>query len=353
MMQGICALIKNVPPCDIYEVLVGYDASKLNTTCYTVSNVSSYLPVCTSEQYANGPSFFDRLDGRLNLSSKYVDQSVKYFDNPYIGIETLVSPYDLDAHGVTVNKNATWIDYLYWQNKGGCPVTITCQDRLPSFKLDCPHAYYYNLSTSCVNASSERPVSHITSPHDQASLYGCPNVNINGTASDCDGQVSQVNVLINGVPHNTTWDGSEWTYTLVPSATDIYVLQSMAIDDSLVQEIPFNATTIFVYNCSAGDETKPSTPALQGPTDGETGVSRNPTFYWGASSDPVGIYKYLIQVDDNPPDWNSMTTNASSFSTQYYQSSTLQNNHWYAWRVRAQDNSGNWGNWSQVWTFKT
>lgn len=350
-----CVLIKNLGDCGIHDVLIGYNSSDLNTTCYTVSNITAYSPGCPGENYTNGPSFFDRLDGRLNLSDKYVNQSVRYFNNPYIGLETIVSlPNELYPRDVTVDGNATWIDYLYWQGKGGCPVGVICQNGAYDFRLDCPHAYYYHLSTDCggtgsVDASSESPVSEITSPPDQSYFTGCPQINITGNASDCDGTISSVDLLINGVKYNTTWDGSEWNKTFTPPTTNMYVLQSRAVDNSGVQETGLGKVTVFVSGCVAGDSTPPSTPSLKGPC-GETDLPTSVTLDWDAAYDYSGIYRYGVEFNRTS---NPQTSDLYySFGTTY-EKTDLGNNKDYMWRVRAQDNAGNWGNWSSACTFST
>lgn len=151
-----CVLIRNVLGCNAYDVFVGYNASEINTTCYSVSNISESGYGCTG--FSNGPSFFDRLDGNLNLSDKYVNQSLLHFNNSQIGIETLISPFDLDDYGVTVKENMTWVGYLYWQDVEGCSVEGTCISGPHSMRLDCSHAHSLNVDTACENVTECVPV---------------------------------------------------------------------------------------------------------------------------------------------------------------------------------------------------
>jgi len=346
--RGTCVVIKNVEDCGIHQVILGYDASDLNTTCYTVSDVARYNLSCPGEAYPNGPSFFDRLDGRLYLADKYKDRSLELFGTGDIGIETLVSPYDLDLRGVTVFENATWADYLYWSDTPGSPVTVMCQDPDYYFRLDCPHAYFYNLGTQANPASSEPPESSIDEPADGTSYTNCPDIMINGTADDCDGEVSYVDILIDGVAYRADFAGPGWNYTFSPADSDIYVLQSRATDDSLVTEADLEDLVIFVSGCSGGDNDPPPAPALVGPC-GETGLPTTVTLDWEAPSDPSGIYQYDIELN---------RTSSPQSSTRYYSFTTTQevslnNNKDYIWRVRAQDNAGNWGEWSSTCGFST
>lgn len=354
--DGDCVLIKNVPGCDIHDVLVGYNASQLNTTCYTISNVTRYNESC-NETYLNGPSFFDRLDGRLYLSDYYQDRSVELFNNPYIGIETLVSPYDLAVRKVPVFTNATWVDYLYWKDTPGCPVNVMCQTT-PKFRLDCPHAYYYKLSTDCgdggVQAFSEPPTSDITSPANGTTYADCSSISINGTADDCDGSISYVQLLIDGVPHDTTWDDPDWNYTFSTNENGIYVFQSRAVDDSLIYEEDLGQTVLFFSGCSGGDHDPPSAPTLVGPC-GARDLPSSVTLDWNPLDD---IYRYEVQVDTcnqevdcNPPDWLELRNDVYP-STPPYELIGLENAY-FAWRVRAQDNASNWGDWSNYCQFTT
>ncbi|MFH1402653.1 MAG: hypothetical protein ABIH11_00105 [Candidatus Altiarchaeota archaeon] len=144
---GTCVTIKNNEECNLHQVLMGVSSEVINTTCYHVSNASLYGGV-------DGPSFFDRIDGRYNLSERYVNQSQEYFNNTMIGFETLVSPYVLDAHGITPKTNATWIGYLYWQGIEGCRVHSTCLMDDYALMLDGPHAGYFYVDTQCENITN-------------------------------------------------------------------------------------------------------------------------------------------------------------------------------------------------------
>lgn len=103
----------------------------VNSKCYHESN-STY----------KGPSFFDRLDGNLNLTVG--DE----------GLESFVNVYDLFLHNVSVNldENYTWVDYLFWQNvKGDCTVNHTDTYWINSTKnitfwIDLAHKEKYNIS---------------------------------------------------------------------------------------------------------------------------------------------------------------------------------------------------------------
>ncbi len=347
---GACVIVRNIPSCDVHQVLMSYNNNGVNTSCYVVSNVSGYTSC--SPLHPNGPSFFDRLDGRLSLSERYVEQAEYYFSNKYIGIESLISPYELEGYGITPAQNRSWIDYLYWSNASGCPVSTICQSGSYEFSLDCQHAYLYGLDTSCTNASGVHPVSTITSPENDTMFYNCPTLYINGSADDCDGEITSVELSINGELYDTNWDGMWWNYTLYPTETNKYVLRSVAIDNDGLQEETPAYTTVFILNCSSGDNTRPPAPDLYSPTNG-TGTTTLPDLFWSEVSDSSGIYRYQIVVDEEPADWIDPQVNDYSWSTSYTPSTELDGNRWYRWKVRAQDNSGNWGDWSTEWVFKT
>lgn len=162
LSDGDCIMILNINQsgCEIHQVLLGYDSNETNTSCYYVSDIEeNYNSNCTTESYSNGPCFFDRLDGNLNLSKKYVEQSLEYFNNSLIGLETIVDLYELKQYStmypsIKIYPNATWVDYLYWQNVSGCSVMGYCEVMGDRLKLDCPHSYKYEVDTSCSNVTT-------------------------------------------------------------------------------------------------------------------------------------------------------------------------------------------------------
>jgi hypothetical protein len=350
LTTGTCVMIKNIPDCDIHQVIIGYSSDNINTSCYIISNTTEYWTGCPSEHHPNGPSFFDRLDGRHNLSEKYVNQSLRHFGNEDIGIETLVSLRNLAEHAVSPDVNATWVDYLYWDGVAGCTVSGICGGGSYDFKLDCPHAYKYSLDTDCVNASGVEPVADISEPANETLYEACPSVMINGTADDCDGSPSSVEVSINGVWYNTTLDGLLWNYTLATDETNKYLVRARATDDDGIIGPSSEDHVIFITGCASGDNTPPGAPPLLSPADGETGVSRTPTFYWESVSDASGIYRYELELNQTSP---ASSDSYYSYGTEYDITSDLSNNKDHTWRVRAQDNAGNWGAWSGIWTFRT
>jgi hypothetical protein len=131
-----------------HEIVNGTNCENLNYTCYLPSNATDYCGGCAGQCF-DGPSFFDRLDGRHNLSEIYKNQSVENFNNPVIGLETFVDAAEIVGHGLAPYWNASRIDYLYWQNISGNGTCGLCSGWNPSFKLDCAHAKKYGLETGC------------------------------------------------------------------------------------------------------------------------------------------------------------------------------------------------------------
>jgi hypothetical protein len=149
IFDGACVELLNRQECDQHSILLGQDSQDINTTCYYASNASFY-PFLDG---FDGPSFFDRLDGRLNLSEKYKSQSMEYFNTTEIGLMTLVNPYELERYGVRSQANTTWVDYLYWAGAGGCVVRGSCSTGRYEFILDDAHAYVFGLDTVCAQAT--------------------------------------------------------------------------------------------------------------------------------------------------------------------------------------------------------
>ena len=145
--NGSCIYVENNPYCGTHRVLLGYDWDKYNTTCFQPSNVSLYGGF-------DGPSFFDRLDGNLNLTEYYRNQSIKYFNNSFIGLETIVNPVYFMKHGVSVNHTYSWVDYMYWQGRGGCAVEGVCHNNEYVLKVDDNHSHSLNVNTKCAKGRS-------------------------------------------------------------------------------------------------------------------------------------------------------------------------------------------------------
>ena len=247
--EGECTYIKNIDSCDMHNVYNSVDSSQVNTSCYQVSDVSMFLDGC-DEPVANGPSFFDRLDGSLNLSTKYANQSLTYFGTDLIGLETFISPYELNLNGKTVQETASWIDYLYWQNVTGCSVPAVCQSGSFDFVIDCPHARYFHLDSSCYNASGVEPSSQITSPVDGANLdCSLAPFMVLGNASDCDDGVSFVSVFVGGFEANSSLTGANWSVTWTPTSNGSHYIVSQATDESFLTETVGDNISVIVYDC--------------------------------------------------------------------------------------------------------
>ncbi len=123
----------------------------INVSCYVASNATGFWDNCSGEHHPDGPSFFDRLDGRLELSDEYRDQAVEHFGNPSVGLETIVDLENLEEHGIETYENASWVDYLYWADVRGEAVEgVKPGCYLSGLRLDCPHAYYHHLNTTTV-----------------------------------------------------------------------------------------------------------------------------------------------------------------------------------------------------------
>jgi len=236
LSAGLCVQIKNDADCtpEIHAILIGLTSSAINTTCYRVSNAS----LAVYGGY-DGPSFFDRLDGRLRLSEKYSNQSLARFNVTHIGIETLVSPYELNWSGVDVNTNTSWVDYMYWNNTGGCNAQGICGPETYMFRLDDAHARVYGVDTSCVNASvcpvsSEVCVDNVDQDYDSkwdwedpdclSFFGGCGEIRSCDPSETDDCAVCEPGAAI--APNSTStcqyygYDASEWHfYNIVADAT--------------------------------------------------------------------------------------------------------------------------------------
>ena len=109
----------------------------------------------------NGSSFFDRLEGRLNVTQKYLNQSLYsrglLNSGTYtpIGLESLVNvtdfyKYELYSLGILPNYTSqSSVDYQYFQNASGLWVYGTPE----WLRLDPKHLEKYNLTELSADAS--------------------------------------------------------------------------------------------------------------------------------------------------------------------------------------------------------
>jgi hypothetical protein len=94
------------------------------------------------------------------------------------------------------------------------------------------------------------------------------------------------------------------------------------------------------------DATPPAKPVQLAPANGATLADNTPRYRWNAVS---GATVYQLQLDNNS-DFSSPILNKTLAGTAYTQPSALGDRTYY-WRVRAQDEAGNWSAWSTRWSF--
>lgn len=89
----------------------------------------------------NGPSFLDRLEGKLQLQSKYSDQT-----SNIIGLESFVNKNTLYSKGIPITEGKTNIDYIYFSTSSPSASKVKGLDS--SFRIDNvdSHREVYNVS---------------------------------------------------------------------------------------------------------------------------------------------------------------------------------------------------------------
>ncbi len=97
--------------------------------------------------------------------------------------------------------------------------------------------------------------------------------------------------------------------------------------------------------CFGVDITPPEAPQLVYPDNNTLLNDTTINFVWNAVSDLSGIQNYTFEIADNPIFVNSTVVKTRNTTVAL----SLPSGKYY-WRVKAQDNAGNTGNWSDVWT---
>ncbi|MCP4705397.1 MAG: Ig-like domain-containing protein [candidate division Zixibacteria bacterium] len=106
----------------------------------------------------------------------------------------------------------------------------------------------------------------------------------------------------------------------------------------------FTSSWSFTTECP-----RPGPPNLLEPLNGTDDVELPVFFDW---DDIFGVYEYEIQIDDNS-DFSSIEE-GYYLSNSQHTSSSLNQDSYYFWRIRARFNNGcSWGSWGATWGFST
>lgn len=109
----------------------------LTVSVWDMTNMTLFINEKQYRSSLTGPSFLDRLEGKLNLSDKY-----EY------GLETVVNIEDLEDEELypMVYPQTSCIDYLYWNKTYGVSVRNGGYDNaFEWFRIDSESAYDYGL----------------------------------------------------------------------------------------------------------------------------------------------------------------------------------------------------------------
>jgi parallel beta-helix repeat protein len=97
------------------------------------------------------------------------------------------------------------------------------------------------------------------------------------------------------------------------------------------------------------DVTPPAAPTLFSPANGLRTNDNTPTFEWTPVSDVSAPVTYEIWIDNDFDFTSREAENSGQIGNSYVPTALADEN--YNWKVRARDNAGNFGEWSNVWTF--
>jgi chitinase len=214
---------------------------------------------------------------------------------------------------------------------------MTYQNRLYEAAIDiwnappnhCPSCGWYRDLGACGTGGNQPPSVAITAPANGASFNAGANIAVSATASDSDGNVTQVQFFRGSTslgadtstPYGVTWNNATaGNYTLTAVATD----NAGATTTSAAVNIAVSS--------SQTDTTPPSVPTgLSSPSRNSSSISLS----WNASSDNVGgsgVAGYDVYRN------GSLVGSPASTS---YTDAGLTPSTAYNYRVRARDNAGN------------
>jgi len=95
------------------------------------------------------PSFFDRLEGGVNLNPDFVTRSNDMVEElglakQDLGLESMVNIELLEEYNVSVSGNLSQVDHMYWKGVGSV-CGVDGMVRHPDFRIDVPHAVKYGV----------------------------------------------------------------------------------------------------------------------------------------------------------------------------------------------------------------
>lgn len=171
-------------------------------------------------------------------------------------------------------------------------------------------------------------------------------------------------VAVDGDPYRFAADASfrEATYTangIDDPSTPVAAGNVLEVPAAGSVEVTFrDADTGAVwdrFDVTVPDEDAPSSPQLQSPQDGESGVSTTPTFVWAPVADPSGVtYSLEVSLDESFSEDVVVQRHDDITSSEFRMNQDqLVPGQTYYWHVRATDGEENAGAWSPTWSFTT
>lgn len=87
---------------------------KANSTVYGVTGVDSAISNGWYLSTNEGPSFLDRLEGKLYLSQRYLNKNITSINS--IGLESFVDLTELSSKNIPIKENQSIVDHYYFNN---------------------------------------------------------------------------------------------------------------------------------------------------------------------------------------------------------------------------------------------
>lgn len=116
------------------DILVDGDLGKV----WYIQNLKTHVSNSYCRSSEEGASFFDRLEGKLEIQDKYSSKT-----NNIIGIECFVDKNSLLSFDLPVDETKTNVDYLYFSNQSVPGYRIKGFDS--KFRIDDPHLDVYGV----------------------------------------------------------------------------------------------------------------------------------------------------------------------------------------------------------------
>jgi len=316
-----------------------------------------------------GVTYDIQIDNETSFASLYVHENIGLADNSYIYTFASDGVYYWRARAVdAANNQSSWADNfkLTIQAPPGQPVLYLPENATKTYD-NTPYFEWENGT----NAENHRLVVD-NDPNFADGENAIDNTIIGDNSFTPTTELPLDNYYWKVCARNAqgdNWSDNMWTFEVVVGAWDLIEAWTGTVEAPITWQLietwtgtiqapaawqlietwtgtveaPAAWQLIETWTGVIGAPVYPSKPTLYLPADGTTTDDTTPTFDWSDVTDPSGV-TYTLEII------GTLTKTGLATSTYTLTSGEALSDGDYSWRVRAIDNAGNVGDWSNTWS---